>query len=82
MNSPKKRVMFENIKKIYMLYNNNIHNDVKKDLWWNDNDFLYAKKTANDEINRLMSIHPSMERKYALKLLYQPNNISYNPDNF
>jgi hypothetical protein len=82
MNSPKKRVMFENIKKIYILYNNNIHNDVKKDLWWNDNDFLFAKKTANDEINRLMTIHPSMERKYALKLLYQPNNISYDPDNF
>jgi hypothetical protein len=82
MNFKKKRVVFENIKKIYILYNNNIHNDVKKDLWWNDDDFSYAKKTANDEINRLMTIHPSMERKYALKLLYQPNNISYNPENF
>jgi hypothetical protein len=82
MNFKKKRVMFENIKKIYILFNNNIHNDVKQDLWWNDNDFLYARKSANEEINRLMSIHPSMERKYALKLLFQPNNISYDPDNF
>jgi hypothetical protein len=82
MNSKKKHVLFENIKKIYILYKNNIHNDVKRDLWWNDDDYLDAKKTANEEINRLMSIHPSMERKYALKLLYQPNNISYDPDNF
>jgi len=82
MNSKKKRVMFEQIKKIYILYNNNIHNDVKTDLWWNNDDYSYAIKSANEEIIRLMTIHPSMERKYALKLLYQPNNISYDPANF
>ena len=82
MNSKKKRVVFEQIKKIYILYNNNIHNDVKTDLWWNNDDFSYAIKSAHEEIIRLMTIHPSMERKYALKLLYQPNNISYDPANF
>ena len=82
MKSSKKRVMFDNIKKIYLLYKNSIYNDEKQKLWWNDDDFSYAKKSANEEITRLLTIHPSMERKYALKLLYQPNNISYDPTNF
>jgi hypothetical protein len=82
MKSSKKRVMFDNIKKIYLLYKNSIHNDEKQKLWWNDDDFSYAKQSANEEITRLLTIHPSMERKYALKLLYQPNNISYDPANF
>lgn len=82
MKSSKKRVMFDNIKKIYLLYKNSIYNDEKQKLWWNDDDFSYAKQSANEEITRLLTIHPSMERKYALKLLYQPNNISYDPTNF
>ena len=69
MKSSKKRVMFDNIKKIYLLYKNSIYNDEKQKLWWNDDDFSYAKQSANEEITRLLTIHPSMERKYALKLL-------------
>uniref|UniRef100_A0A6C0IDF3 Uncharacterized protein n=1 Tax=viral metagenome TaxID=1070528 RepID=A0A6C0IDF3_9ZZZZ len=83
MNFSKKRVMFKNIKRIYLFYSNNIiYNNEKDNLWWNNDDYSYAIKSANEEITRLMSIHPSMERKYALKLLYQPNNISYDPANF
>jgi hypothetical protein len=79
----KKQVFFGKTKQIYVFFNKNINdnNDVNN-LWWSDDDYLYAVQSANEEIKRLMTIHPSMERKYALKLLYQPNNISYDPSNF
>ena len=70
----KKQVFFQKTEQIYVFFDKNINDD--NNLWWTDDDFLYAVKTANEEIKRLMTIHPLMERKYALKLLYQPNNIS------
>lgn len=83
MNKDKnRRVIFKNIIKVHLIHSNYNNNTDKLQLWWSGDDFYFATKNANDEINRLMTIHPSMERKYALKLLYQPNNISYDPDNF
>jgi hypothetical protein len=51
-------------------------------LWWTDYDRLAAIETANKEIFRLRKMHPEMSVKDANKLLYQPNNISYDPSNF
>jgi len=78
----KKRVLFENKRKIYIFHNYYDSINEKINLWWNQDDLIYATKTANEEITRLMHIHPYMEKKIALKLLYQPNNISYDPNNF
>jgi hypothetical protein len=51
-------------------------------LWWNEFDIYEASKLAFDEINTLLIRNPCMTYKQALKLLYQPNNISYNKCNF
>ena len=51
-------------------------------LWWNNFDKDDACKLARTEINTLLNRHSSMTYKQALKLLYQPNNISYNKGNF
>jgi len=51
-------------------------------LWWNNFDKYYARKLARTEINALLNRDTSMTYKQAVKLLYQPNNISYNNCNF
>ena len=51
-------------------------------LWWNQIDIINNFKISYNEIIRLLEIHPFMEKKQAMKLLYQPNNISYDPNNF
>jgi len=51
-------------------------------LWWSEEDQFIAKVTAREEIMRLLNIHKYITLKDVLKLLYQPNNISYNEDNF
>ena len=56
--------------------------DLLSYLWWNEFDRYEASKLAFDEISALLTRHPSMTYKQALKLLYQPNNISYNKCNF
>jgi hypothetical protein len=51
-------------------------------LWWNSFDIYRANELAWCEIKSLLNRHPFMTHKQALKLLYQPNNISYNKCNF
>lgn len=51
-------------------------------LWWSYLDNVKSMKDSKKEINNLLSIHPSMNIQQAKKLLYQPNNISYDPNNF
>ena len=51
-------------------------------LWWSYLDNIESIKSSNREIDNLLSIHPSMNIKQAKKLLYQPNNICYDPNNF
>jgi hypothetical protein len=51
-------------------------------LWWSEEDHFIAKVAAREEIMRLINIHKYISLKDVLKLLYQPNNISYNEDNF
>ena len=52
------------------------------DLWWSEHDLLEMKVNTMKEIQQLMTFHPSMEITHAKKLLFQPNNICYDPQNF
>jgi hypothetical protein len=54
-----------------------------KYLWWTELDKRIAHSMMFREINQLQSIHPSMTLKQAMKLLYQPDNLTrYDPNNF
>ena len=79
MNKNKKVIFSEKIKlSLIPKY----ENEMKYELWWNTFDKYNATIVANIEINTLLNRHTSMTYKQALKLLYQPNNISYNESNF
>lgn len=52
------------------------------ELWWSQNEHVEARKSAFEEINRLRSIHATINLRDAARLLYQPNNITYNKNNF
>ena len=54
----------------------------KFNLWWQEHDYNNAIISAKNEIGQLIKIHPYMEINQAKRLLYQPNNISYNESNF
>ena len=52
-------------------------------LWWSELDKMSAYYTMHDEIRRLQKNHPNMTMKQAMKLLYQPDNLTrYDPTNF
>ena len=53
-----------------------------KYLWWSHLDKSTACYMMQLEIQNLQKIHPAMTVKQAMKLLYQPNNIRYDPNNF
>lgn len=76
-----KKVTFKNSIKIYLIQPY-YELENYKNLWWTHIDKIHCILNSNEEIYRLLTIHPCMEVHQAMKLLYQPNNISYNPDNF
>jgi len=49
-------------------------------LWWSTTDQIEAKKSCFREIEMLMLSYGRMRLSEALKLLYQPNNITYNEE--
>ena len=52
-------------------------------LWWSELDKSAARYNMYNEIQSLQRIHPTMTVKQAMKLLYQPNNLTcYDPSNF
>jgi len=60
-----------------------IHVENCKYLWWTELDKSAAYSMMYNEIRQLQSIHPNMTMKQAMKLLYQPNNLTrYDPSNF
>jgi len=59
-----------------------IEEKIKKDLWWSQEEHIESKKSVFEEISRLRSIHPTISLRDALRLLYQPNNVTYNEKNF
>ena len=57
--------------------------DAECNLWWTYEDQIEAQKSCFREIDRIKLIHGrSMSQSDAIKLLYQPNNITYNEENF
>lgn len=75
-----KKVSFSNIYYIHIIpKNDNMYNDV---LWWNDVDRLNAVNDTLADIKRLLDIHPDMDVHQVKKLLFQPNNIIYDGNNF
>jgi hypothetical protein len=52
------------------------------ELWWSPLEQEESKKSVFEEINRLRNIHPTINLRDALTLLYQPNNVTYNEKNF
>ena len=53
------------------------------DLWWSDIDKRNAYLSMYFEIRTLQKRHPSMTCRQAMKLLYQPNNLTnYDANNF
>ena len=75
----KKKVRFNGVTIFLIPYEKNRTSD---ELWWSEEDHFMAKVSAREEIMRLINIHKYITLKDVLKLLYQPNNISYNEDNF
>jgi predicted transcriptional regulator len=54
-----------------------------KYLWWTEFDKSAAYFAMFTEIQNLQRNHPTMTMKQAMKLLYQPNNLTrYDPNNF
>jgi hypothetical protein len=52
-------------------------------LWWSELDKLYASSTMNREIQNLQKNHPTITMRQAMKLLYQPDNLTrYDANNF
>jgi hypothetical protein len=81
-NNPPKRVQFLNVINIVYIPKYNEICDCRE-LWWSEIDKKVAIVFMNNEINTLLQIHPAMNKKQAMKLLYQPNNLRYyDPTNF
>ncbi len=52
-------------------------------LWWTELDKSTACYAMRSEIQNLQKNHPNITVKQAMKLLYQPNNLTrYDPSNF
>lgn len=53
------------------------------DIWWSESDKVAANAMMYREIQTLQRIHPTMTMKQAMKLLYQPDNLTrYDVNNF
>ena len=78
----KKRVRFSPFVRVFT---NNTFIEIQHmpHLWWSELDKTYACSTMNREIQNLQKKHPTMTFKQAMKLLYQPDNLTrYDPSNF
>jgi hypothetical protein len=77
----KKNIQFSKYIYIYLIptYREiiNYHN-----LWWSQDELLNIRLIAYKEIMELKNKLPSITLEDAKKLLYQPNNITYNENNF
>jgi hypothetical protein len=76
-----KNVTFSNYIYIYLIP---MYTEFKnyQDLWWSEDEITNIKQNTVKEIQQLMNSNPSMEISHAKKLLFQPNNICYDPQNF
>ena len=51
-------------------------NSDRENYWWTSKDISVFREEATLEIRKFMSTHGVYDGKYALQLLYQPNNIT------
>jgi len=52
-------------------------------LWWTELDKSTAYMMMHTEIHNLQKKHPNITMRQAMKLLYQPDNLTrYDPNNF
>ena len=75
-----KKVTFALFKEI--IYIPKYRKDICGDLWWSDFEYNINIIAMREEIHRILNRSPLMSLAHAKKLLYQPNNISYNSTNF
>jgi len=78
----KKKLKFNNVVNVILIPDITSIFDIKNLLWWSENDLTNAVNNARNELFDLVNKNPSMTIIQAKKLLYQPNNISYNEENF
>jgi hypothetical protein len=48
-------------------------------LWWNNVDYIAFTQSANKEITKFLQIHRELNRKDAVRLLYEHSIICYEP---
>ena len=76
----KKKIKFSSLVRVQFIpffYEENIPS-----LWWTPYELMDFKMQATKEIMELKQKHPHISILDAQKLLYQPNNISYDENNF
>jgi len=79
----KKKVSFDLFTEIIYIpkYEKQNNYDHEK-LWWSEYEMNMTRIGTRDEILTLLKKHANMTINQAKKLLYQPNNISFNSRNF
>lgn len=79
----KKKVSFNLFTEIIYIPKYEKHNNYDhENLWWSDYEMQITRNRTRDEILTLLKKHVDMTLDQAKKLLYQPNNISFNSKNF
>jgi hypothetical protein len=82
-NDNKKKVSFDLFTEIIYIPKYEKHNNYDNEkLWWTDYEMQITRIRSRDEILTLLKKHAYMTLDEAKKLLYQPNNISFNSKNF
>ena len=78
-NNNKKKVTFLNVIKISYIQNYDDEDEGwdGEELWWSQLDNINARSYMNSEINFMLQLFPKMNRKQAMRLLYQPSNTCF-----
>jgi len=79
-----KKVNFNKYVRVILIPNREFisSENLKEYLWWDDKELEIFRKESILEIKTLISRNSSMRICDAHKLLYQPNNITFNEKNF
>jgi hypothetical protein len=83
MKKKNKKIKFNMVKYVMLIPSRREFDDnMKKTLWWNNFDYNNFRFSALYEIQQIMLRHNDMHIKDAIRLLYQPNNIKFDKNNF
>lgn len=80
----KKNVSFYNEVKVILIPSRKeiFYAKLCNELWFSEKDLIRFKIETFGEITEMRKKHPGINRTQVFKLLYQPNNISFNESNF